>query len=157
KAGREETILATLLANGYPSLEGKWYYIGPFDNADKKGFAFEYPPEKEINLTKSYEGKAKVQAGWKELPNIHLVQAYNLKLSKDKNNEWACVYLYHEFEWSQAVFLPLSLGSDDTLTVWFNRQRLLADEAYRGCQPDQNSTTLDVQPGKNQLLLKVCQ
>src|SRR5262249_27278959 len=43
---RTETILATLKANGLPTLEGKWYLIGPFDNSHDKGFETVYPPEK---------------------------------------------------------------------------------------------------------------
>ena len=38
KATRLATLLAALKANGLPTLEGKWHYVGPFDNTDKVGF-----------------------------------------------------------------------------------------------------------------------
>ena len=65
KSSRHATLLASLKASGLPSLDGKWYYIGPFDNTDKKGFPTAYPPEKEINLKKTYAGKGEVKIGWK--------------------------------------------------------------------------------------------
>ena len=43
KATRHETILASLAASGFPTLQGKWYIIGPFDNSDNLGFDTPYP------------------------------------------------------------------------------------------------------------------
>ena len=34
--------------------------------------------------------------------------------------------------------LPISLGSDDTLTVWLNGEKLLAENVYRAAAPDQD-------------------
>src|SRR5581483_5872032 len=96
-ATREETILATLEANGMPTLSGAWYYIGPFPNpAGNKGFAVEYPPEKEINLTQTYDGKNKTKVSWKEFPNFQVGQIVNLRLFPGTLNDYACIYLYHE-------------------------------------------------------------
>ena len=66
-------------------------------------------------------------------------------------------YLYREIDFGGAVELPVSLGSDDTLTVWLNGQKLLAENVYRAAAPDQHRLTLKLKPGKNQLLLKICQ
>ena len=49
-----ETVLATLQANGLPTLEGTWHYIGPFDNRNPEDFDIVYPPEKGIDLTKTH-------------------------------------------------------------------------------------------------------
>ena len=37
----------------------KWHVIGPFPNPDRKGFDTVFPPEKEIRLDATYDGKAK--------------------------------------------------------------------------------------------------
>jgi hypothetical protein len=67
------------------------------------------------------------------------------------------IYLYHEIEAAEDVDLPVSLGSDDTLTVWLNGGKpVVAQNIYRGCSPDQARPTLRIRKGKNQLLLKVC-
>ena len=34
-----------------------WHVIGPFDNTGEKGYDVAYPPEREINLTATYDGK----------------------------------------------------------------------------------------------------
>jgi hypothetical protein len=64
--------------------------------------------------------------------------------------------LYHEIEVKEALALPVTLGSDDTLTVWLNGQRLVAQNVERSAAPDQDRATLKLKPGKNQLLVKVC-
>jgi serine/threonine-protein kinase len=150
---REETILATLRANGLPTLEGPWYYIGPFDNTNNQGFAKVYPPEEDIDIRKSYPGKGQ-SAAWKPLPKFAPGRVCDLKLFPQ--TDFSCVYLYHPIECRQKVELPLSLGSDDTLTVWLNKKQLLANNVARGVAPDQDFVTLPLQTGKNQLLVKVC-
>jgi hypothetical protein len=153
KSSREETILATLKASGLPTLDGKWYCIGPFDNTDNQGFDTAYPPEKEIDLKKTYTGKDGESAQWREYPNFRVGHINDLK--RFRNNAWACIYLYHEIVVKEAFALPVSLGSDDTLTVWLNGERLVAENAVRGAAPDQNFATLKLRPGRNQLLVKV--
>src|SRR5262249_2312868 len=155
KGTYEETILATLRASGYPSLEGKWHYIGPFDNTGKKGFDAVYPPEQGIDLQQSYAGKDNKPVQWKALPNFRLGEIYDIK--QVLNYDWAVVYFYHEMEARDQLLLDLSFGSDDTLSVWLNGQSLLASNIYRGAAPDQDIVNLYLKPGKNQLLVKVCQ
>jgi VCBS repeat protein len=53
--------------------------------------------------------------------------------------------------------MPISLGSDDTLSVWLNGEKLLAQNVLRPCTPDSEQLTLKLKPGKNKLLMKICQ
>ena len=152
KTTRVETVVATLKASGLPALDGKWYYIGPFDNADGIGHEFVYPPEKEIDLTKSYDGKGE-KAEWKEFKNFPLGQIVDLK--KFKTSDYCVVYLYHEIDAPEAMELPLSLGSDDSIAVFLNGQRIAEDNATRPAGPDQDLATLKLKKGKNQLLIKI--
>jgi hypothetical protein len=153
KTTRAETIIATLKANGLPALDGKWHYIGPFDNTDNQGFDAVYPPEKEIDLKKTYDGKDGVKAAWKEFPKFAVGQINDLKRFKD--NDYSFVYLYHEIEVKEAVTLPISLGSDDSLAVWLNGDKLVSQNVVRSAAPDQDRATLKLKPGKNRLLVKV--
>jgi len=153
KATRTETILASLKESGLPNLDGKWHVIGPFDNEDNKGFDTAYPPEKEIDLKKTYPGKDRKMVGWKEMPGFKLGQVVNLNIFGKSDDSTA--YLFHEIDSPEAVTLPLSLGSDDQLTVWLNGKRLLAENVIRAASPDQNRVDLELKAGKNQLLLKV--
>src|SRR5262249_14865545 len=81
----------------------------------------------------------------------------NLMLFQPENNNDAICYVYREIETDRAMDLPISLGSDDTLTVWLNGKQIHAENVYRACAPDQALLTLKLQQGKNALLMKICQ
>ena len=52
--------------------------------------------------------------------------------------------------------LPVSLGSDDALTVWLNGEKLAAPRTPTArCAPTRTASTLKLKPGKNDLLLKI--
>jgi hypothetical protein len=154
KPSREETILASLKATGLPTLDGKWYYIGPFENAGGQGFEAAYPPEKEIDLKKTYEGKGDRKIAWKEFTGFKVAAVNNL--AKFDISDDCAIYLYQEVEVKEPVDLPVSLGSDDTLTLWLNGKQLVSENASRPAAADQNHATLKLKAGKNQLLVKIC-
>lgn len=159
KGNRADTIRATLASFGMPNLEGKWYYAGPFDNTDGQGFDARYAPETEkpISLKSTYVGKNGQKFGWKELPNFQLGKIYDLaKLFPNDKND-GVVYLLHEFDSKVFARLPISLGSDDTISVFHHGERILHANHVRPAAPDQDSTLLKVREGKNQLMLKIGQ
>ncbi|MCG3180807.1 MAG: hypothetical protein BIFFINMI_03170 [Phycisphaerae bacterium] len=136
---------------------GPWFYAGPFDNSESKGFDAVYPPEKGVDLKAKYTGKNNEPVTWQEGTKFVDGQVNDLLIFKPECNENAAVYLYRRIECGAATELPVSLGSDDTLTVWLNGEKVLAQNEYRGCAPDQALLTLKLRPGGNDLLLKVCQ
>lgn len=136
---------------------GKWYYTGPFDNAGGTGFAAVYPPEKGVDLAATYTGKAGLKVGWKE-GNFTDGQVNDLlPLFQAPHNENSVVYLYREFELGSSMDIPVSLGSDDTLTVWFNGEQVSAENVSRACAPDQTFLTFKAKRGRNTVLLKIGQ
>jgi hypothetical protein len=143
-------------ANTAPLRLGKWSYIGPFPNQRGQGFAAAYPPEHQINLTQKYGGKNGEEAIWRE-GKFRDGEINNLALFRADNNVDAVVYLHREIECAKAMDLPVSLGSDDSLTVWLNGQKVHAENVDRACTPDQTHVVLKLKAGKNNLLLKVCQ
>jgi hypothetical protein len=154
KTTRVESLLASLKAGGLPTLEGKWYYLGPFDNEGGAGFDAVYPPEKEIDLKKSYP-TLDGDVGWKEFKDFRVGSINDLKFFK--HNDDACVYVYQEIEAADAVELPISIGSDDGIKLWLNGKKLIEDNVIRAAAPDQDHTTLKLKAGKNQLLIKIVQ
>ena len=157
KATRAETVRATLAAHGLPTLAGKWYAAGPFDNVDRTAFDTAYPPEKGVDLKATYAGKGGKTIGWKEYANFPLGAVVNLAKLFPGDEREAAVYLYHEFDSARDFKLPLSLGSDDTISVFFNGERVLHEAHERAAAPDQDRADLKVKAGTNRLLLKVCQ
>jgi hypothetical protein len=166
---REETILVTMKSFGYPTLEGKWYWIGYFENADNKGFDTVYPPEKEIDFNKIYPGKIvqgqPQQLKWKDFADFQLGRNVNLYLPRGDlvaglYAQGGTLYLYHEFEVSEPIELPIVLGAHFTVKLWFN-QELVTSQNFAFLQktsiePDQRlRANLKCKRGKNQLLIKV--
>lgn len=150
KASRVETVVASLKASGLPALEGPWHILGPFDY---QNFEQVDPPEEEIDLKRTYTGKASATISWKEMKDFALGKIVNLKRYDANAN--ASVFLLHQFETPEAMDLPISLGSDDTLKVWLDGKLLVEDASVRGAAPDQNEATLALRPGKHNLLIKV--
>jgi hypothetical protein len=163
-----------LFANGYHGLRlyrnvglqappppvtpklGAWHYLGPLDNTGQRGFDATHPCEKKIDLQAVYEGRDKEKIAWKPRP-FNDGALNDLRLFKPQHNVHSAVYLYREIEVPTPADLPLSLGSDDTLSVWLNGQKILANNSYRAAAPDQDRVTLKLKAGKNELLLKICQ
>jgi len=157
RATRDETILATLKANGYPTLEGKWHLLGPLPferDKPKLQHGDLSPLEHPVDLTKPQKAKGGKNLAWKEFSNFRLGTVLPLRIFDDNDN--AAVFLYHVIEVKEETALPLALGSDDTLTVWLNGTKLLSRGGHRGAAPDQDRAWLALQPGKNELLIKVC-
>jgi glucose/arabinose dehydrogenase len=154
QATRQQTIDATLTATGLPKLNGSWWVIGPFDNTDGRGFSTVYPPEKEIDLNKSYPGRDGQPVRWVESKQFSDGAVNSLNLFPE--NEYTCVYLYRELLADAPTDWTVSLGSDDTITVWLNGKLQLSRDELRAAEPDQDRVTLHLREGKNHLLMKIC-
>jgi hypothetical protein len=158
KDTRAETVRATLASHGLPTLDGKWYSAGPFDNPERQGFNTAYPPEKGVDLKATYSGKRGQPVTWKEFADFKPGTVVPLdRLFRRADRTDAVVYLYHEFRSDRAFKLPLSFGSDDTISVFFNGKRVLHEDQSRDAAPDQYRVVVDVAAGTNRLLVKVCQ
>lgn len=164
-----------LLANGYhglllyrnngsitvpkapaPPKLGAWQYLGPLDNTRGQAFDETHPVEKAVDLKAEYKGREGEPIRWQE-GKFNDGQINDLRRFKPQFNVQSAVYLYREIDCDGPTDLPISLGSDDTLTVWVNGVKVLAENVYRAAAPDQNRLTLKLREGKNQLLMKVCQ
>jgi hypothetical protein len=160
-----------LLANGFHGLRvyknirpesaakpiipkfGDWYAIGMFRSPNPQdNFKTAFPVETEkFNPDKEYKGKRDIPIKWAKKPfqdgQINDLTEFGQNCAN---------YVYREIEVSAATELPVSLGSDDTLTVFLNGEQIHAENVYRPCAADQALLTLKLKPGKNTLLLKVC-
>ena len=48
-------------------------------------------------------------------------------------------------------------GSDDTITMWVNGEKVLAKNVSRGVTKDEDKTDVTLKKGENRVLIKVCQ
>lgn len=151
KGSREETEQATLEASGYSGWTKTWHIIGPFDNTGGKGFDAVYPPEEEIDLEATYEGKGG-DVHWKK---ARFRDGIVYSLNRFGQSDECVCYLHRQIESSKATSVRVSLGSDDGIVVWLNGEKLLARDISRGAAADQDFVTLNLKEGLNDLLLKV--
>ncbi|MHC4617772.1 MAG: glycoside hydrolase family 127 protein [Planctomycetota bacterium] len=132
---------------------GPWYTIGPFGSPNQDPYGVVFGPELKTNLKKTYEdGKLK----WTRKPQW--LDGVVHRLPGDApSGEGRIVanYMYREITVPRAAKLPVYLGSNDGIQVWFNAQRVLAHDIGRRAAPDQEAVNLNFRPGANKLLIKV--
>ncbi len=137
----------------------RWQVIGPFDNPGREGseltvgLEIPYPPEREIDLTRSYEGMNGQEVGWRliETDESGYVNLDGLFTP----NEKSCAYGVVWIESPDARTVDCLLGSDDWVGLWLNGERVHAHVLHRPAEPDQDHLRLSLREGVNALLIKV--
>lgn len=134
----------------------RWKLIGPFDNTDEKGFAVAYPPEREVNLDASYPGKHG-DVKWVDYESKHEYGRvdFNKPLGEEKG---VAGYATAEFISDRRQQVELRLGSDNAVKLWLNGALLDGHDVYHaGFHMDQYVSRAVLRPGRNVILVKVCQ
>ena len=135
----------------------EWHLIGPFDHTGSIAFDVAYPPELEIDLAASYEGKEGAELRWIAHATEDEYGLVDLNKAIAKHNG-AIAYTVATFESEDARDVELRLGCINANKIWLNGELLHAREAYHaGSEIDQYVVRGRVKPGANVILLKVCQ
>ena len=64
-------------------------------------------------------------------------------------------YLFRTIQCRDAATVPVSFGSEGGIEVWLGGTKILSNKGPRAMVPNQLKVTLDLQPGTNNLLVKV--
>jgi hypothetical protein len=134
-----------------------WQLVAPFDNTDKKGLNVAYPPEKGLDLNAEYEGKGGMKIRWspQATDNEYGVVDVAKALSSFKG---AVAYATTEFVSEKEQPVEFRLGTPNSWKVWLNGELLFSREEYhRGMSLDQYKMRGTLKPGRNVILIKVCQ
>jgi len=136
----------------------EWYVIGPFPNERdsdilRYGLDTVYPPEQEINLTKTYFGADSQQVKWKKYKTPE--HGYFTLWDKCKPYEFVVCYTLTYIYSAQEQSVPLLIGSDDGSKVFLNDEELYRFLEVRIAAPDQDRVELNLKKGWNKLLLKI--
>jgi hypothetical protein len=133
-----------------------WKAIGPFENTGRAGFASVFPPEKSIDLDAELDGKGgKVR--WVPLKADGDYGIVDLNKPFGPLKE-VTGYAMTEFHSDKARKVELRLGSQNGWKIWLNGKELFArDEYHRNMEIDQYRVAAELKPGKNVILVKVCQ
>jgi hypothetical protein len=133
-----------------------WHIIGPFDNTDEKGYDTVYAPEREIRLDASYPGKHKpvkwlAHASQDEWGKVD----FNKLLGEEK---LVVAYATTEFFAPAARRVQFRTTSLDAVKLWLNGRLIDEHRVYHGGSAlDQYVREAELRPGRNVILLKVCQ
>ena len=134
----------------------RWKLIGPFDDTGGKGFDAAYPPEREIRLDASYPGKHG-PVRWIDYTSSDPrgTVDFNKALVEEKE---VTGYALAEFVAGGDREVQLRMTSDNAVKLWGNGQLLDQHKVYHaGTQPDQYVSRVRLKPGRNLILVKVCQ
>jgi hypothetical protein len=134
----------------------RWKLIGPFDDVGGKGFDAVYPPEREIRFDAQYPGKNGA-VGWKDFTCGDDYGTVDLNKGLVEIKE-AAGYAATEFFADREREVRLRLTSDNAVKVWLNGAPVASYKIYHaGTQPDQYQDRAVLRPGRNLILVKVCQ
>ncbi len=133
-----------------------WKIIGPFDNRELKGYDTAYPPEKNLDFSLALKGK-EGEVNWK---SVNTEDDYGIfDIAKEISPyKGAVMYCAADFYSPGEQELEIRLGTPNAWKIWVNGKLLFArNEYHRGMIMDQYSVPVTFKPGKNVILLKLCQ
>lgn len=134
----------------------RYSVIGPFDNKSGAGLQAVYPPEKEIRLDAVYDGQLG-KVSWAPLSTSNEFGIVDIA-KQIKPYKGAAMYVLADFDSPRAQRLELRLGTQNAWKIWLNGQALFArSEYHRGMLFDQYRVPANMKPGRNVILLKICQ
>ena len=141
---------------GHLGLIVQWKLIGPFDNTGGRGFDAVYPPEQQIDLAASYDGKnGKVRwIDYQSKDQLGKID-FNDALGEQKA---VVAYAYADFYTAQQQQVQFRLTSFNAVKLWVNGELVDRRDVYHsGAEWDQYISTATLRQGRNQILVKVCQ
>lgn len=116
----------------------EWHDVGAFKGTNfDEVFSKPFGPEQQLAV---FDGKP---------TNLKDGQVNQLE------GENTAFYFHRSITTSRAVTFLFSIGSDDGVAIWLNRQYLLARKVNRGAVADQELLTVNLAPGENHLLIKI--
>ena len=139
----------TPLGGTIPELRA-WHMLGPFAIANnQEGYDKSFIDESQQLDLKKNHGKG--QLAWTKKSDFEDGKIHNL----NGLNTMAATYVYRRIDAHEAGALKLSLGSDDAFKLWLNGKLIIENNVARAAEPDQDKITVQLQKGRNDLLMKV--
>ncbi|HEY4105409.1 MAG TPA: DUF3857 domain-containing protein, partial [Polyangiaceae bacterium] len=137
----------------------QWFVVGPFDNEGKSGLDTASGPEPELTSAivpgKAYTGKER-PVRYRPIPAVFpygYLDAGSLVRPEAK----VCVFAT-TFVSAQKAKRKLSVwaGAGGSFKLFWNGDLVLGDSAYRSHDYDRSGTQVELEPGPNELTIKLC-
>lgn len=149
----EESAVEEIYHKQGSATEKTWRVIGPFAYGPYSGFYHQYPPEKEIDLGKSYPGdggKISWQPAQDDFSDGYVNFDYLFKQSN-----WAVGYAALKIISPDRRKVQIRLGADEACRLWLNDQLIWQRYLKKDALIDRDIVTVMLHPGENTVLLKV--
>ena len=140
----EQAQLKKLQSKASSTKLGTWWQLGPIEKNEKEAFDDDSGPEKGIDLKKETNGKK-----WKEKKSLKDAVVHKLPTTVGPT------YFFRTIESPSPRKIKLSLGSDDAIKVFVNQKKVFEKYVQRGAEADQEKIEIDIQKGRNELLIKI--
>ncbi|MGC9002130.1 MAG: DUF3857 domain-containing protein [Dictyoglomus sp.] len=129
-------------------------FIGPFENIGNSGLYKEYPPEKEIKLEKTYQGKNGLDIRWfsPEESKSAYISLYNLIYP----NQWSTSYALCYFYIPQNQEIYIRIGTTSSYKLFLDDCHIYEIKTQRRAIWDQEIYRIPLSSGWHKLLLKFC-
>ncbi|MBN1272701.1 MAG: DUF2961 domain-containing protein [Candidatus Aminicenantes bacterium] len=153
--GSEMSFVGVSLKPSFPRFLNMWNVLGPFHAPDMSSLQIKFPPEENIDLLRSYEGKNNQKIIWRKITaeESGYVRLDDHVSPSENAIAYGLVYVFSPKEWDTEMLL----GSDDGIRVWLNDRLIHTNPSYRSAVPDQDSIPVTLKEGLNKILVKVLQ
>lgn len=136
-----------------PPKREPWQVIGPFPAASlQAGLKAEFEPETTVALDKTYPG-VREEIRWGARPEFEDGKSHILV--DQLHGVHGVYYLHRTLHAPAARKIDLALEADDLFKVWINGRPVLEQASRRKPEEGPARVTAELQPGDNQVLVKV--
>jgi tetratricopeptide (TPR) repeat protein len=131
-----------------------WMFIGPFDNISNSGYNTTFPPETEVDFSRSYPGKDGNDTKWSTLDNrAPSAWIFTEHHTSSRN---AVFYFYCTVSSKTAQEACLAFGASGSFKIFLNGECVCADSVFRNTGADVFMQHVALRAGNNSLLVKLC-
>jgi hypothetical protein len=135
----------------------RWMLIGPFDNTAGVGFGKVYPPETRVDLAAECAGKKDAKLHWIEFTTADTYGTVDLNKAIAKHMG-AVGYGFAAVQSPAERRVELRATSNNAVKIFLNgKQVFFREEYHHGTRMDQHVGVGTLKPGRNEILIKVCQ
>lgn len=135
----------------------RWLVVGPFDNADGKGYHTPFAPEKGVDAAAEYQGKGQKSLRWRE--HVTAKQFGDVDFNDIFGEQkGVTAYAYAAVESKEARPVEIRAVSNNAVRIYLNGKEIFGREEYHhGTRMDQHVGRGTLKAGRNEILVKVCQ
>lgn len=138
----------------------QWLVVGPFDNEGRSGLDRVFGPEAALegplDFQQAHEGKER-PVRWRTIPDVYdfgWLDFGDLMRPEERICAYASTFVRSRDDRGRVA--TVWLGTTGAFRAFWNGEEVLSDGFYRVLDAERFATTVDVKPGWNRLVVKVC-